>query len=61
MPNKCSAPNCISNYYPQDPYVPVFKLPNDPPELRHKWINALHREISSNMSSFALSISAKKT
>ena len=32
MPNKCSAPNCFRNYYPDDPYIPVFKLPNKPPE-----------------------------
>ena len=45
MPNKCSAPNCTSNYYPsRDPYVPVFKLPSQPPELRQEWIKALHRE-----------------
>ena len=43
MPNKCSAPNCFSNYYPDDPYIPVFKLPNKPPELRQEWITALRR------------------
>ena len=44
MPNKCSAPNCKSNYYPDDPYIPVFELPNQPEELRQLWFNALHRE-----------------
>ena len=44
MPNKCSAPNCKSNYYPDDPYIPVFELPNQPEELRQQWFNALHRE-----------------
>ena len=36
-------PGCKSNYYPTDPYTPVFKSPEDP-ELRQAWINALHRE-----------------
>ena len=43
MPNRCWAPGCKSNYYPKDPYIPVFKSPEDP-ELRQAWINALHRE-----------------
>ena len=42
MPN-CSAPGCKGNYTPED-RVPVFKLPEGPPELRHAWIRALHRE-----------------
>ena len=41
MPNKCSAPGCKGNYSSTDCYVSVFKLPTDP-ELRHKWIRALH-------------------
>ena len=44
MPNRCSAPNCKSNYYPGDPYIPVFKLPNEPEEIRKQWFNALRRE-----------------
>ena len=43
MPNKCWAPGCKSNYYPNDAYSPVFKSPEDP-ELRQAWLNALHRE-----------------
>ena len=43
MPNRCWAPGCKSNYYPKDPYIPVFKSPEDP-ELRQAWINELHRE-----------------
>ena len=43
MPNRCWAPGCKSNYYPKDPYIPVFKSSEDP-ELRQAWINALHRE-----------------
>ena len=31
MPN-CSAPGCKGNYTPED-RVPVFKLPEGPPEL----------------------------
>ena len=42
MPN-CSAPSCRGNYTPED-RVPVFKLPDGPPELRHAWIRALHRD-----------------
>ena len=42
MPN-CSAPCCEDNYTPEDP-VPVFKLPDGPPELGHAWIRALHRD-----------------
>ena len=42
MPN-CSAPGCRGNYTPED-RVPVFKLPDGPPELRHAWIRALHRD-----------------
>ena len=42
MPN-CSDPGCKGNYTPED-RVPVFKLPEGPPELRHAWIRALHRE-----------------
>ena len=44
MLNKCSAPNCKSNYNLDDPYIPVFELPNQPEELRQQWFNALHRE-----------------
>ena len=43
MANKCSAPNCFSYYYPDDPYIPVYKHPNKPPELRQEWITALRR------------------
>ena len=42
MPN-CSAPGCRGNYTPED-RVPVFKLPDGPPELRHAWTRALHRD-----------------
>ena len=42
-PNKCWAPGCKSNYYPNDAYTPVFKSPEDP-EIRQSWLNALHRE-----------------
>ena len=42
MPN-CSAPGCRGNYTPED-RVPVFKLPDVPPELLHAWIRALHRD-----------------
>ena len=47
MPN-CSAPGCRGNYTPED-RVPVFKLPDGPPELRHAWIRALHRDDISDL------------
>ena len=37
------APGCKSNYY-KDEHVPVFKLPLKPDQLRHAWLQALHRE-----------------
>ena len=43
MPNKCSAPNCRSNYR-GEPYTPVFKLPSGPLELVDQWLRALCRE-----------------
>ena len=43
MPSSCSAPGCKSNYY-KDERVPVFKLPLKPDQLRHAWLQALHRE-----------------
>ena len=43
MQNKCWAPGCKSNYYPNDPYIPVFKSPDDL-ALQKVWLNALHRE-----------------
>ena len=47
MPN-CSNPGCRGNYTPED-RVPVFKLPDGPPELRHAWIRALHRDDISDL------------
>ena len=47
MPN-CSALGCKGNYTPEEP-VPVFKLPEGPPEIRHAWICALHREDIANL------------
>ena len=47
MPN-CSAPGCRGNYTPED-RVPVFKLPDGPPKLRHAWISALHRDDISDL------------
>ena len=44
MPNRCPAPNCQSNYYPNDPYVSEFELSSQPVEVRQQWFNALHRE-----------------
>ena len=41
LPNKCSAPGCKGNYSSTVGYVSVLKLPTDP-DLRHKWIRALH-------------------
>ena len=35
MPNQSSAPGCRSNYR-DEPYTPVFKLRNTPPELREQ-------------------------
>ena len=49
MPNRCSATNCKSNYYPGDPYIPVFKLPNEPEEIRKQWLNVLRRENISDL------------
>lgn len=43
MPSPCSAPGCTSNYYPDD-RVHIFRLPENPPELKRAWIRALHRE-----------------
>ena len=42
MPNQYSAPGCRSNYR-GEPYTPVFKLPNTPPELREQWLKTLHQ------------------
>ena len=47
MPN-CSAPGCKGNYTPEE-RVPVFKLPEGPPEIRHAWKRALHREDIANL------------
>ena len=47
MPN-CSAPECKGNYTSED-RVTIFKLPEGPPELRHAWIRALHREDISDL------------
>ena len=47
MPN-CSAPGCRGNYTPED-RVPVFKLPDGPPELRHARIRDLHRDDISDL------------
>ena len=41
-------PNCSGNYTPEE-RVPVFKLPEGPPEIRHAWIRALHREDIANL------------
>ena len=43
MPSSCSAPGCTSNY-DQDDRVPIFRMPDKPPELRQAWISALHRD-----------------
>ena len=43
MPNSCSAPGCKSNYTNEE-HIPTFKMPEKPPEVRHAWIRALHRE-----------------
>ena len=44
MLNSCSAPGCKSNYYESDDWIPVFKMPTNPPELRQAWIRALRRD-----------------
>ena len=44
MPNCCSAPGCKSNYKSSSEIVPVFKLPQKPPELRHSWFRVLRRD-----------------
>ena len=44
----CSAPGCKGNYTPEEG-VPVFNLPEGPPEIRHAWIRALHREDIANL------------
>ncbi|KAI6648378.1 hypothetical protein LOD99_8168 [Oopsacas minuta] len=41
IPSACSAPGCISNYYPDD-RVHIFRVPENPPELKQAWIRALH-------------------
>ena len=43
MPSACSAPGCTSNYYPNE-RVHIFRMPDNPPELKQAWIRALHRE-----------------
>ena len=43
MPNSCSVPGCKSNYNVGD-RVPVFKMPESPPDLKYAWTRALHRE-----------------
>ena len=48
MPNTCSAPGCKSNYNPED-RIPVFRMPQQPDELRQSWIRALHREDLDNL------------
>ena len=48
MVNKCSAGNCKSNYSSQKgPYIPVYKLPDDPTE-RALWISALPNKVSTS-------------
>ena len=43
MSNTCSAPGCKSNYNSED-HIPVFRMPQQPDELRQSWLRALHRE-----------------
>ena len=43
MPNRCSAPGCRSNYS-GEPYTPVFKIPNGPPDRVAQWKRALCRD-----------------
>ena len=43
MQNSCSVPGCKSNYNVGD-RIPVFKMPESPPDLRYDWTRALHRE-----------------
>ena len=46
--SNCLAPGCRGNYTPED-RVPIFKLRDGPPELRHAWIRALHRNDNSDL------------
>ena len=48
MPNTCSTPGCKSNYNPED-RIPVFRMPQQPDELRQSRIRALHREDLDNL------------
>ena len=43
MPSSCSAPGSKSNHY-KDERVPVFKFHLKSEQLRHAWLQALHRE-----------------
>ena len=43
----CSAAGCRS-FTPED-RVPIFKMPDGPPDLRHAWVCALHREYNADL------------
>ena len=49
MPNTCSVYGCKTNYRGH-PRATVFRLPKGPPELKDKWITALHRDMSGDLS-----------
>ena len=37
MPSSCSAPGCRSNY-DSDDRIPIFTMPENPPELKQAWM-----------------------
>ena len=43
MPNSCAVFGCKSNYNDDD-RVPVFKLPTESDDLRHRWLQVLRRD-----------------
>ena len=43
MPTSCSAPGCKCNYKSED-RVTLFKMQQNPDQLRHAWVRALRRD-----------------
>ena len=48
MPSSCSAPGCRSNY-DSDDRIPIFTMPENPPELKQAWMHALRRDDISDL------------
>ena len=48
MPSSCSASGCRSNY-DSDDRIPIFTMPENPPELKQAWMRALRRDDISDL------------